>query len=261
MVWEDGSRFGFPKTPPRRRNYDGWRMRNRSFVDMAATRGGASASLTLDGAPGAGRGTVNVAFSIFSRCWVSRQRSAGVSMPGTTRTTGSSSSAMRSGGGATEAIRHRRSHPRDERRATRGCWRRAEGVRVSRPRSRLLDPDAAAAAAGRTRGTRTSSTWSRASSRCRSGNCRPRDEVDRHPTDAEYPDSNRDVGAVVVAARRSAGRYACRGARAHDCRRVHRPHRMREPREPAAVPGVGGAGSSPCACRWAPLEHGLCGRS
>ena len=51
MVWEDGSRFGFPRNTPAPGNYDEWRMRNRSFVDMAATRGGASASLTVDGAP------------------------------------------------------------------------------------------------------------------------------------------------------------------------------------------------------------------
>ena len=51
MVWEDGSRFGFPRNTPAPGNYNDWRVRNRSFVDMAATRGGASASLTLDGAP------------------------------------------------------------------------------------------------------------------------------------------------------------------------------------------------------------------
>ena len=51
MVWEDGSRFGFPRNTPAPANYNDWRMRNRSFVDMAATRGGANASLTVDGPP------------------------------------------------------------------------------------------------------------------------------------------------------------------------------------------------------------------
>jgi predicted permease len=51
MVWEDGSRFGFPKNTPAPGNYNDWRIRNRSFVDMAATRGGPSASLTVDGPP------------------------------------------------------------------------------------------------------------------------------------------------------------------------------------------------------------------
>jgi predicted permease len=51
MVWEDGSRFGFPKNTPAPANYNDWRMRNRSFVDMAATRGGTNATLTVDGPP------------------------------------------------------------------------------------------------------------------------------------------------------------------------------------------------------------------
>ena len=51
MVWEDGSRFGFPRNTPAPGNYNDWRMRNRSFADMAAMRGGTNASLTVDGAP------------------------------------------------------------------------------------------------------------------------------------------------------------------------------------------------------------------
>src|SRR5262245_10367681 len=51
MVWEDGTFFGFPKNTPAPGNYNEWRVRNRSFVDMAATRGGTNASLTLDGPP------------------------------------------------------------------------------------------------------------------------------------------------------------------------------------------------------------------
>ncbi|HET9358540.1 MAG TPA: ABC transporter permease, partial [Vicinamibacterales bacterium] len=51
MVWEDGSRFGFPRNTPAPGSYNDWRVRNRSFVDMAATRGGTNASLTLDGPP------------------------------------------------------------------------------------------------------------------------------------------------------------------------------------------------------------------
>jgi predicted permease len=51
MVWEDGSRFGFPRNTPAPGNYNDWRIRSRSFVDMAATRGGPSASLTVDGPP------------------------------------------------------------------------------------------------------------------------------------------------------------------------------------------------------------------
>jgi putative ABC transport system permease protein len=50
MVWEDASRVGFPKNTPAPGNYNAWRAQNRSFSDMAATRG-ANASLTMDGAP------------------------------------------------------------------------------------------------------------------------------------------------------------------------------------------------------------------
>ena len=51
MVWEDATFVGFPKNTPAPGNYNEWRIRNRSFVDMAATRGGTNASLTLDGPP------------------------------------------------------------------------------------------------------------------------------------------------------------------------------------------------------------------
>jgi len=51
IVWEDGSRFGFPRNTPAPGNYNDWRVRNRSFVDMAATRGGVNGTLTVDGPP------------------------------------------------------------------------------------------------------------------------------------------------------------------------------------------------------------------
>jgi putative ABC transport system permease protein len=51
MVWEDATLIGFPRNTPAPGNYNEWRMRNRSFVDMAATRGGTNASLTVDGPP------------------------------------------------------------------------------------------------------------------------------------------------------------------------------------------------------------------
>jgi len=51
MVWEDATFVGFPKNTPAPGNYNEWRIRNRSFVDMAATRGGTNGSLTLDGPP------------------------------------------------------------------------------------------------------------------------------------------------------------------------------------------------------------------
>jgi predicted permease len=50
MVWEDATAAGFPRNTPAPGNYNDWRMLNRSFTDMAATRS-ASASLTMDGAP------------------------------------------------------------------------------------------------------------------------------------------------------------------------------------------------------------------
>jgi putative ABC transport system permease protein len=50
MVWEDASGIGFPKNTPAPGNYNEWKAANRSFSDMAATRGNA-ASLTGDGAP------------------------------------------------------------------------------------------------------------------------------------------------------------------------------------------------------------------
>lgn len=51
IVWEDGSRFGFPRHTPAPGNYNDWRVRNRSFVDMAAPRGGMNGTLTVDGPP------------------------------------------------------------------------------------------------------------------------------------------------------------------------------------------------------------------
>ena len=50
MVWEDASRAGFPRNTPAPGNYNDWRAMNRSFTDMAATRF-AGASLTMDGPP------------------------------------------------------------------------------------------------------------------------------------------------------------------------------------------------------------------
>jgi len=50
MVWEDASQIGFPKNTPAPGNYNEWKVANRSFSDMVATRGHA-ASLTGDGAP------------------------------------------------------------------------------------------------------------------------------------------------------------------------------------------------------------------
>ncbi|HEY7189568.1 MAG TPA: hypothetical protein VH436_23585, partial [Vicinamibacterales bacterium] len=50
MVWEDASQIGFPKNTPAPGNFNEWKAANRSFSDMAATRGNA-ASLTGDGAP------------------------------------------------------------------------------------------------------------------------------------------------------------------------------------------------------------------
>jgi predicted permease len=50
MVWEDATAVGFPRNTPAPGNYNDWRRLNRSFTDMAATRG-AGASLTMDGPP------------------------------------------------------------------------------------------------------------------------------------------------------------------------------------------------------------------
>jgi predicted permease len=50
VVWEDASRAGFPRNTPAPGNFNDWRRSNRSFTDMAATRG-VIASLTKDGAP------------------------------------------------------------------------------------------------------------------------------------------------------------------------------------------------------------------
>src|SRR5690348_9135324 len=50
IVWEDASRIGFPRNTPAPGNYNEWRAQNRSFTDMAATRG-AGANLTMDGPP------------------------------------------------------------------------------------------------------------------------------------------------------------------------------------------------------------------
>jgi putative ABC transport system permease protein len=50
MVFEDASRAGFPRNSPAPGNFNDWRRSNRSFTDMAATRF-AFATLTMDGAP------------------------------------------------------------------------------------------------------------------------------------------------------------------------------------------------------------------
>jgi predicted permease len=50
VLWEDGTRVGFTKNTPAPANFFDWRRMNRTFADMAATRG-AVASLTGDGAP------------------------------------------------------------------------------------------------------------------------------------------------------------------------------------------------------------------
>jgi putative ABC transport system permease protein len=50
MVWEDQTKAGFPRGTPAPGNYRDWRAMNRSFTDMAATRF-AFANITGDGAP------------------------------------------------------------------------------------------------------------------------------------------------------------------------------------------------------------------
>ncbi len=50
MVWEDASFVGFARNTPAPANYFDWRAQNRSFTDVAATRG-AIANLTIDGPP------------------------------------------------------------------------------------------------------------------------------------------------------------------------------------------------------------------
>src|SRR5947207_2620797 len=50
MVWEDATFAGFPRNTPAPGNFQEWRRLNRSFADLAATRG-AIASLTGDGEP------------------------------------------------------------------------------------------------------------------------------------------------------------------------------------------------------------------
>jgi putative ABC transport system permease protein len=50
MVWEDATAAGFPRNTPAPGNFNDWRRSNRSFTDMAATRF-AFATLTMDGAP------------------------------------------------------------------------------------------------------------------------------------------------------------------------------------------------------------------
>jgi putative ABC transport system permease protein len=50
MVWEDSSYVGFPRNTPAPANYFSWKEMNRVFEDIAATRG-ASANLTTGGPP------------------------------------------------------------------------------------------------------------------------------------------------------------------------------------------------------------------
>jgi putative ABC transport system permease protein len=50
MVWEDNTPAGFPRNSPAPGNFNDWRTSNRSFTDMAATAS-AFATLTMDGGP------------------------------------------------------------------------------------------------------------------------------------------------------------------------------------------------------------------
>src|SRR5258706_8646182 len=50
LVWEDNSAAGFPRNTPAPGNYSDWKRLQRSFTDIAATRG-ASGSVTSDGNP------------------------------------------------------------------------------------------------------------------------------------------------------------------------------------------------------------------
>jgi predicted permease len=50
MVWEDNTPAGFPRNTPAPGNFNDWRAGNRSFTDMAATRF-VFANLTMDGPP------------------------------------------------------------------------------------------------------------------------------------------------------------------------------------------------------------------
>jgi putative ABC transport system permease protein len=45
IVWEDVSQIGFPKNTPAPGNYNDWRAQQRSFTDMAATRGASAAPM------------------------------------------------------------------------------------------------------------------------------------------------------------------------------------------------------------------------
>ena len=72
MVWEDASFAGFPRNTPAPGNFTEWRRLNRTFEDMAATRG-ATASLTGDGEPEQVRGRA-VTPNFFRVLGVSPQR-------------------------------------------------------------------------------------------------------------------------------------------------------------------------------------------
>src|SRR5687768_6638814 len=50
MLWEDASFVSFPRNTPAPANYFSWKEMNRSFADVAATRG-ATANLTAGGPP------------------------------------------------------------------------------------------------------------------------------------------------------------------------------------------------------------------
>jgi MacB-like periplasmic core domain len=65
VLWEDGTRVGFTKNTPAPANFFDWRRMNRTFADMAATRGAVS-SLAGDGAPEQirGRATTSSFFSL-----------------------------------------------------------------------------------------------------------------------------------------------------------------------------------------------------
>ena len=148
VLWEDASFAGIPKNTPSPGNYNEWRRLNRSFDDLAATRG-ATASLTGDGEP------EQVLGRLGHHEFLQRPRRGAAARPGVHRRGRPHRRAGRDHQPRTLAAafrrrrRHRRPDDPDERQPVRGHRRDAAVVRVSQPRDRLLATDSPVAGAGR----------------------------------------------------------------------------------------------------------------
>ena len=203
MVWEDRTAAGFPRSAPAPGNYQDWRTMNRSFTDMAATAF-AFANITGDGAPEIvlGRRVTANFFSVLGVQPVLGRAFTAVGRHQRSARRGDQPCALAAP--LRRRSRHRRPHDLDERgarrrRQARGGWCGPTVVRVHLNREidywvpMQFSPEEAT-----TRGNHFLEVVAR---------LKPGVTVEAADSDMraiakrlseQYPQSNRDLGAVVV---------------------------------------------------------------